>query len=330
MAMIAEYTRFLADAYYAAALADADMREAARRLESIRTAMAAEQGHFPVWLVIDRQIGKAKSAPLQQALVDLRAQFERYVSEQEVQRLRASLQRSPEQGWRDWLSTFGMAFTRSRLLLCKSLCEADLSFPEQYRPQAAMLEQAILFVLRNYYVEAFDTYLYLGGQDILLPDDRTDILVDAAKIQLYFLHRYDKAKGLLERAATLAARESVVKGGWGLYWLLQARFDKVQIALTEAIELDSSLVGNYLLMGDCYERQNKLEEAETWYRKGIETNEGESGAYIRLLRLYSRTEWFETHKDTLQEFLEKANRVDPLSTYSNYCSVKQQSMGRGA
>jgi hypothetical protein len=73
MAMIAEYTHFLADAYYAAALADADMREAARRLESIHTAMTAEQGYFPLWLVIDRQIGKAKGTPLQQALVNLRA-----------------------------------------------------------------------------------------------------------------------------------------------------------------------------------------------------------------------------------------------------------------
>src|SRR5581483_308724 len=121
MAMIKKYTRFLADAYYSAALADADMREASRRLEPIHTAMTSEQGYFPIWRVIDRQIGQAKSVPLQQALVDLRTQFEQYTTKREIQRIRISLRRSPEQGWHKWLSTFGMAFSRSYLVLCKSL-----------------------------------------------------------------------------------------------------------------------------------------------------------------------------------------------------------------
>ena len=316
-----KYTHLLADAYYEAALANTDMRKTTEALEAIRTAINEKLDYFPVWDALDRQIGKAEDKLIQQVLIKLRERFAQHVYETEIARLHKIFRKSPQEGWVKWLCDYSAAFVNSRLLLCKALTEEDLPFPEQYRSQVASLRQATRYAQQSLFVEAYETYVYLAEQTILPDAERISNLVDAAKIQLYFIFNLDKAKELLERAAALSPNHSAVKSAWGLYWSLQGKYQEAQPLFEEAIKLDPNLIDNYLMMGDYYESQNKFDEAEAWYNKAVEVNYGKSWGYIRLVRLYGHKELFEDHRDQLQVLLERANRVDTEGVYANFLDI---------
>lgn len=312
-----KYTRLLADAYYEAALGNVDMQKAAAAFEAIRAAINEKLDYLPVWDALDRQIGKAEGKPLQRALMKLRERFVQRVYETEIARLDKIFRIDPQEGWVKWLTTYSSAFVNSRGLLCKALTEQDFPFPEHYRLPVASLRQATRYTQQSLFVEAFEAYVYLAEQTILPDAERISNLVDAAKIQLYLTFNLDKAQELLERAAELSPAHSAIKGGWGLYWAVQNKFQEAQLFFDEAIKLDPELIDSYLLVGDAYDSQNKFDEAETWFNKAVEVNCGKSWGYIRLLRLYGHKELFEKHRDQLEGLLERANRVDPESVYAN-------------
>src|SRR5207245_8332814 len=94
-----------ADAYYKAATAGADMRTAAGVLENIREVLVQRPAISTTLDAFNDHIGCADAGRLMPVLAQLREQFVRIETEEEIGRLRAPFQDN-ESGWSRWVTTY--------------------------------------------------------------------------------------------------------------------------------------------------------------------------------------------------------------------------------
>lgn len=314
-------THLIADSYYEAALAKADMRNAAEMLELIRVSFVSETDHFEIWDTIDHHVGQSNDAQLQKVLMRLRERFEQQLRDAEIARLNEALRRDAEAGWIEWLSTYARTLSHWRPLLCLALCEAPLSFPEHRKQDVKRIKESTWYIASDQGADGYEVLIYLAEQETVPNVLRARLYVYAADYQLYTFVLPSEAKNLLERAEELAPEESLVQRGWGAYWLQQDNVEKAKSCLQEALKKKPLLIEAYLTMGDCHQRLNDFDAAEQWYREAIKVHSGYSFEYISLLRLYGHSEWFATHEEQLQPLLERAICVDPDYAYSYYLNM---------
>jgi len=208
-----QYTRLIADAYYGAALTNADMRDASERLESIRVVFAGGQDHFVIWDTMDRHIGQTENQPLLKVLMGLREHFIQWTCDAEVAHLSEVFSKDSEAGWLEWLSTYAKTLTEWRLLLCLSLSKAPLPFPERFKQDVANIHQSTQYILYGRNVDGYSLSIYLAEQETLSHVLRAQLYIQAATTQLYDFVKLEEAKVLLQRAEELAPEEAFVQVG---------------------------------------------------------------------------------------------------------------------
>lgn len=315
------FIQLIAKAYYEAALENVNMQNAIDALESIRKAVINGENHFNVWVVIDKCIGQTEDDRFQKVLIKFRNRFIQQVFAVEIVRLHEAFRSNPEDGWTEWLRVYTEAFTYWRFKFCLMLSEEQFPFPAGTEPIVEKIRQSTRFALHSRWPEVYDSIIYLAEQERISKLQRANMLVTAAEIQLYHLLKPDVAKDLLQRGKELAPGESRVIIGWGEYWLQKKEFDKAKECFQEVIRQDSILTNGYTVMGECYEKQNDLDAAEEWYIEAIKKRSGDSGGYLRLLRLYGRPEKLATHETKLSPFLNRVIAVDPLGEYIVYIEM---------
>src|SRR6266700_3429789 len=322
-----QYTRLIADAYYAAALTNANMRDTSERLEAIRVAFAGGQDHFVIWDTMDRHIGQTENQPLLKVLMGLREHFIQWTCDAEAAHLSEVFSNASESGWLESLSTYAKTLTEWRLLLCLSLSKASLPFPERFKQDVAHIHQSTQYILYGRYADGYSLYIYLVEQESLSQVLRAQLYVQAAMTQLYDFIMLDEAKILLQRAEELGPDEAFVQRGWGDYWLQEDNFEKARSCLQEAMKRDPLLIDAYLSMGTYCEWQDDFDAAEEWYREAIRMHSGYNTGYMRLLQLYGRAGQLAQHDAQLLPLLERAISLDPEYAYLRYLemgSVYQQ------
>jgi hypothetical protein len=91
----------IAEAYYQAAKADADMGSTTLALEQIRTSLLTERDVFKIWQQLENAIGVADSNTQRPTFSNLRAWFREQLFQQQRQRLAGLFEHDSELGWRE-------------------------------------------------------------------------------------------------------------------------------------------------------------------------------------------------------------------------------------
>lgn len=310
----------LADAYYDAAKRDANMRAAVEVLESARAALFKEESVVKLWALINDQVGRAEPEHLQPALIRVREQFERAALAQQIERLADIFERDQQEGWREWLHTYLLAFDNTGwwLTFCAGLANAPLPFPAKMEPSIEQIRYYTRCMLDERWAETYDWFMFLARQDIQ-QTQQANMLVAAGEIQLYHFLKHDKAKEFFERAEQLAPDNMRVLSGWAEYWSGQA--DGLENAKKYAqalVEATPNYGDGFNYLGDCYLKADELISAETQYQQAIRSAPSNNNGYSKLMRLYGRREWFGTRRDRLAGLIKQVIAVDPLSAYSTY------------
>ncbi len=312
-----EVIHLIAKAYFDSAQRDANMHAVTLSLEALRSAFLNEDDNFSTWTLLDEHVGRAQEKRFQPTLIELRENFEQTFIEKKIERLEVEFQQDKSAGWTSWLKTYIAGLTTSswRLSLCMALTEASLSLPPKLEPSLEKIKYYTRCLLHERWAETYPWFMFLAQQTIL-PEQQAKLLVNASEIQLYYLLNVEKAKELLDRAEQLAPKEIEVLRGWSEYWLELRDFEKAESYAREVIETAPLIEDGYVLLGDCYERNNKLDEAENQYQQAISNAPGQLSGYTRLMRLYGRRELFGQRRKYLPNLIKLALVIDPTNAYA--------------
>jgi tetratricopeptide (TPR) repeat protein len=313
-------TEQLAEAYHQVAAKDADMREATRVLEQIRSSFLTERDALRIWKLLSEEIGSADPASLRPALIKLRTWFEQQLFAQQERRLRELFERNADLGWREWLRTFAEALCYWRLTLAQSLVDLSLPFPEQFRSPHDF-KSATRLILHERWTEVYQFFPYLSGQEFLHSNTRARLLITAAQIHLYYFPQPESALSLLQQADALAPGTGRIIAALGDYYLQQTDFETARSYLDKSLAAAPDEVEGYIYLGDLVDKQGKPEEARTWYQEAINKIGGDSLGYTRLLRLYGRPEFIEKYESHIMPLAQRAAAVDETGEYRVYLDV---------
>ena len=321
-------TEAIAQAYFDAARAGANMRAAADSFETIRESVSRGDDVFASWAVIDEQIGLADLQVLAPLLVRVRQEFKRCVIAAAVERLDRAFEEDRSKGWRTWLESYLASFSEwgwytsygaaiAKQALRHSPVEA---WPiERIRHSAALVEN-----LR--WPETYDWFLFLSGTEAP-PDIRARMLVIAAEIQLYHFAQPGKARGLLEQARELAPDSPRVWAGWGEYLLDRGKAEEAKPYFERVILARPEDSDGFTGLGDYYDAAGDQFAAESQYQQAIQNAPGTSDGYRRLIKWHGRTNWFKDRENLLGPLFERLKLVDsPAAACTELAVVYKQNL----
>lgn len=296
----------IAEAYFEAARAGADMRQATTALEAIRDALNSKDEVVTISTVFDEQIGRGDRERFLPTLVKLRDQFETKATAEAVEKLNAAFQKNREEGWRLWLLTYSRTFDDRSWWSSFAAEIAANALPWSPLPEwpVERIRQSAQKAFRGRWSDTYDWFLLLADQD-LPHQDRAMFLSIAAQIQLYHFLRPTKAKELLERADSMAASNTSVLRTWGDYWLQVENVDEARKCFDQLIRDRPDVAGGFIGLGDCYDKSNDPSTAEIYYEQAIANAPGMQDGYLRLLSWHGKTEWFKTRETLLDPIIKR-------------------------
>lgn len=296
----------LAQAYFEAARAGADMRQATNALEAIRDALSARMDIFATSIVFDEQTGRGDIERLVPTLVKLRDQFETKATAEVVGNLNEAFSRSREEGWQAWLSTYSSSFD-DRSWWTKFAAEITAN-ALQWSPlpewPIERIRESVQKAFRGRWADTYDWFLLLADQD-LPAKPRAMFLNIAAQIQLYHFLQPTKAKGLLEKADRIAPGDIAVLRCWGDYWLQMENVDEARKCFEQLVSERPDLAAGFIGLGDCNDKSKDPNAAESYYRQAVANAPGMLDGHQRLLNWHGKNEWFENREILLEPILKR-------------------------
>jgi tetratricopeptide (TPR) repeat protein len=316
-----DFTQILADAYFKAALTNADMQDTTEALETIRSTAETEDQH-KIWDIMDEQIGKAEATFLLPVLLQLRRKFTRHFLESEISRLHTVFRQDPDAGWKDLLLTYAKALYNWRLQFSFKLVDEPFALNSVNYDEVKEISRYTKLALQERWAETYDLFVGLTRKELIPKEIQANFLVTAAEIQLYYLNpnEFSAAKTLLSRAEDLAPHEPRVFEVWGEYWLQQNELGKARENFQAAIKLRPQMSNSYSGIGECYEREGDLDAAEDWHLEAIR-KASSSSAYTKLIDFYGRSKLLSARKERLLPLVERAIAVEPDCRYSTYAQL---------
>lgn len=299
-----------------------DAKLAASIFELIKTRFEEEPNQFEQWHILDEQIGQNEDKLLLLELVDLRNHFVNAIVANERDKLNKIFDQSLNEGWSAFLKILVEAITNFRFQFCRYMCKISFPIPTEKTKEFENIKKAILYMFHGRWIEAYVHVAYLSRLEVISQKDKIRLLVILAEIQLFYVLDKNKAKNLLEKAASLAPEEVQIISGLGEYWLEKKEYKKATDFFNKAIKINQKFEPSYSNMGLLYERQQNYELAEFWYKKAIKHGPGYATGYVKLYKLYARnTELFDIHEETIFKLMKKAISVHPEYEYTRYTDI---------
>jgi tetratricopeptide (TPR) repeat protein len=268
---------------------------------------------------IAQRAGQADDPALRKVLSMMRQQFEQQMYKSEVSRLRAIFHRDREHGWTAWQAALGDALVKWSTRLVEMLIREAFPFPERVEDDLARIRRLARYLIQERYEEGYELFTYLAEQEAISPVVRSKLYVIAAEVQCYRFAELEAGKRLMQHAEELAPDEILVKCGWAVYWLQKSNITEAKKYLERALKQGEGgpVEQTYILMGDCYDKQEDYDTAEAWYREATkQADTSAASGYTSLVTLYSRTkELFQSHEAEFESLLQRAIAVDPTIAY---------------
>lgn len=278
---------------------------------------------FEVCYAIDVQIGRAEIAELRESLVGLRTDFQERLAASEIQGVTTALAESPETGWERWITIVARSIASFRTGLATRLCSASFAFAGAKESQAQELRRAVRMIAHSRWAEAYGAVSGLTEMEFLPAITRAHLLTITAQIQLYYYGKPGEGRRMLESAQGLVGDECLVLSATGAYHLEQDQrdFAIAETCFRKAIGQSPQRAEGYVGMGDSCDRQDRLEDAEEWYKKAIAAAPGDYGGYSQLMKLYGRPRWFGAREPLIELMIPTIVAVAPESAYQTYLDV---------
>jgi tetratricopeptide (TPR) repeat protein len=319
----------LADAYFSASLAGADMRKAADALESTRGWLVESADPFRAWAAMDFQIGRADLASLVPCLVELRLRFRKAFAQDELSNFRRSFERDGAAGWTELVDRLGRALLFWREDLCSELLDAGFPCPPGESETLQMLRKGFRGVRLNRWADTREMFLFLGRNARFPMSGRARYLARAALVELYYFGGAEPALKLLEEAQQALgpeAKECEVACALGRLYRHGQKLDLAKKTLEESITLDPLCDEPYCYRGECAEAEGDPAGAEEWYRRSIANASGGVTGYTFLALLLGRGAP-KVDRGEIRSLLERALLVDPRVRFQTLLDAARVFLG---
>ena len=278
-----------ARAYSQAALADANMREAAGALESVHDRLNSGLGYHDVLSGLDEQTGQVDLVRLVPALQEFRRSYTRWVVESETRRFKDAYNKDATGGWLAWLTAYTQIFqeTAWRTELGQQLAQALTATPDPNWPVSRVQRNAWL-ICRERWPEAYDWVIYLTEQDIP-PEFRARMLAIAAEIQLYRFVQPTKADALLKRAEQVEPGEHITARARAAISFEAKAFDEAKRLYQAIVDKKPRLCDGYLGLAECADAEGDAAAAEAFYVQAIRSAPGMTSGQRGLMNWYTQS-----------------------------------------
>ena len=306
---------------------DASIADAA--LHAIRTEFDASSDLFDRHRAISAQIGGTASGGLRRMLMQLRDEFETQIRDTAVGEILQAFALSLEDGWRAWLTKLAAAVSVFHHRHSLRLCEHPFPFDGSRKQRVVELRQAVECMLQSRWDEAYEQIAFLSKQESLPDLVRARLVIIAGQIETSWFEKPKQAGRSYAEAERLAPDDGLVLATLGDYWLGKD-IERAAAYYRRAMETAPKSANGYTGMGDRFEKDGRLAEAETWYRKAISLAGGDSLGYNQLLRLLGRPENLKSREEEFLTLVETTLAVDPEGDYGTCLDTGQyyQTSGR--
>ena len=313
----AEFTKMLADGYFACASVPVDMVSATAALEAIRHAAERNPEAFPVRRELNDQIGRAEDDRVRAVLSTLRTQHQAWT-------VAAHSEWSPRATYAQWLDRFARAIEDWYFEVCRALLENPPEVPAQDAAAVQALEENVGRMLEDDWNLARDTFAWLGDHPAVNPETRARMIARLAQVALYFDDNRPEALKLLDKAEQLARGPRAKAEIHSARGQCQMGVTNAAAATLErAAELDPRFVESFAYRGDIARDAGDLSAAELWYRRAIAAHPGSSVGYMHLAQLYCSPSLAPDRARDADRILALADAVEPHGAPEHRATVAE-------
>jgi type III secretory pathway component EscV/tetratricopeptide (TPR) repeat protein len=298
-----------------------DARVTDGALRALRSEFEANPNPFDRHRAISAQIGATDHVGWRQLLRRFRDELDAETLKASIADIRQVFERSPDEGWKAWLTALAESVSRSRNRHAARLSAHEFSFAPTHQSTVIQLRQACRCMNQGRWEEAYEEVAFLSKQGFLPIHSRARLITLRGLIELWRLTKPLRARASLEEAKTMAADDGVVVASVGDYWLAEGNVDKAVKYFQRAMQFAPQESNGYVGMGSVCEQEGRLDEAETWYRQAISLDGGDSVGYERLLRLLGGPAKLAKHQDEFVSLIERRIAVDEDGEYDAYVSA---------
>ena len=290
-------------------------------LAELRAEFAGSTDPFIRLRAIAAQIGAAEDAAARCALRQLRERFEAATLESDRDEILHAFSQSADEGWTAWLTRLSAAVSAFRHTHALRLWKQPFPFASWRLEAVAQLGRALQNMLQSRWDEAYDDTAFLAEQACLPDKSRARLITIVGQIDLWWFDMKDSARKRFDEATKLSPNDATILSTWGDYWLVLNKPDEAGEYHGRAIAADPHMAGGYTGLGDRFERDGKLDEAEKWYREAIRLAGGEAAGYGRLIRLLGRPERLEKREAEMLALARTCVEVDPETEFDTYLDI---------
>lgn len=314
-----------ADAYHAAAMAEADMTAFAAVLEPVRLNWKYEADALETRSDLDNAVGKNTDPAAEEALLQLRDAFADWQKDCWLHELKHQYTQSPAEAWTVFLNRYAYALRhwRTRLMWWwadtaagKTADNTTALFADRAAEMQQFCEQSRL-IEHGRWPEAYPFLRELAGNERIKAPLRAQLWTVCAAIQMHFNTLPDARRDLDEARRLFPELKAIP--------VCQADLERVAGNPAAAQEILEKHLNAFpgdpeacVSMGRCFQDENKPDEAGHWYDKALEAAPGYSSAWRNKMALYGKdAATFAKNREKMAELRQMADRADPESAYSN-------------
>ncbi len=325
-----EILKLLAQSYSEATLAGSNMFRTTETLEGIRNIFNENLPDNKTDEKIGHFLGvHLKDDSLFNVIFNIQEKFRANKLENHVRTLKITLEKSPEKGWRNWLTVFAKEVSFLNYEFCEQFLKINWNIPLAHKDELKEIKLRSHFMNEAMWVDALPLMDYLVKLKFLSREVKASLERVLGQIELYHLVNRQKAKDHFDKAAKLTPNHSYTMVSFAELQIEKGNFEQAEKYMQKAMEIDKDDTLNYQLFGDFYKKKDKPETAANWYRDGLSKNLGSASIYVSLIQLNENAGYFEKHSGKIEENLSVVRRLDRNALYmatinAGYVYQKQQ------
>lgn len=302
-----------AEAYAAAARANAPMREVVDLVEPLREEAAATDDPYILGLSFDATVPRSVGSPHQVAVTSLRDSYYGWLAERLTAECRRAFAEDPDAGRSTWLRRYSQAMAKRRLQVCDALTTPGW-LPEEVEEWRSDLSEAARRARRS------EWHLVVPALDRLLeedsrPDEQVPLLAMTSRLALGWLEDCAAAERYAQRAFAISPDDPTVVAARAYLRMWQG--DK-----KEADELLKDSLAEYPEEGDTHAFYalsalwwDSPDLAEARALEGLRHAPGEVTLYHMLMLAYATPALFKDREIQLTHVASQRMALDPDDAY---------------
>lgn len=302
-----DITQLISEAYKKASLDEkCDMRLAADLFETVRENLDLSDP-YQAWEFIILDGLKFDNDYTLSLLLDLRESYFLLFFERLLTHLDGKYRTSKKEGLTEWTRLYAEAAVNYRNDLLSMLCHLKSRWGDQ-DALAGRYARLPVYIRENRWPEAFPFFAEIAANKDLKPDIRAYAEMSMMEIILYYYHEFSGAKTHLDNAGKLLPGHFLTRRAEAIHELKTGNIQKARDGFMQVLSVNPADYCSVYFIGDCFMAEEKLENAEYWYKEAIKKNCLPNSSISRLLNLYGHKSWFKEKEPLLGGLIAKIEK----------------------